>query len=170
MGNFICFEDYVAAPLAGAAPSWTILIGIGVYLIWAWLLSRIFRKAGLSGWLAWVPFVNVWKTFNLGGRSGLNLLWGVVSPMLLGLGTLLIGCRLINSTALAWILLMATVVSALIYICIGISVLYNIQKKLDKPGIFLVLYFINLIAPLWLWILALDNSKWRDSKGRATIK
>jgi hypothetical protein len=37
---------------------------------------------------------------------------------------------------------------------------FCIQAKLGKPWPFIFLIFVNLVAPLWLWILALDGSKW----------
>ena len=40
------------------------------YVIMAFLLSRIFRKAGVEGWKAWVPIYNTWVTYELGGQKG----------------------------------------------------------------------------------------------------
>lgn len=40
------------------------------YVILAFLLSRIFRKAGVPAWKAWVPVYNTWTTYELGGQKG----------------------------------------------------------------------------------------------------
>lgn len=44
-----------------------VLIG---YAISAWLLGRIFHKAGISKGIAWVPFYNTWTMLKLGDQPG----------------------------------------------------------------------------------------------------
>lgn len=41
-----------------------------LYVIISIMLARIFRKAGVEGWKAWVPVYNTWKTLELGGQKG----------------------------------------------------------------------------------------------------
>lgn len=48
----------------------------GVYVLHAFLLSRIFKKAGVKQWIAWVPFYNSWKLLELGGQQGF---WAVLA-------------------------------------------------------------------------------------------
>lgn len=43
---------------------------------------RIFRKAGLPWWGIFVPFYNMYLMFKLGGRSGRNVLWILIPPVL----------------------------------------------------------------------------------------
>lgn len=45
------------------------------YVISAFLLSRIFKKAGVKESIAWIPFYNVWKFLELGGQQGF---WAVL--------------------------------------------------------------------------------------------
>lgn len=47
-----------------------------IYVIHAFLLSRIFKKAGVKQWIAWVPFYNSWKLLELGGQQGF---WAVLA-------------------------------------------------------------------------------------------
>lgn len=47
-----------------------------VYVIVALLLSRIFQKAGVPAWIAWVPFYNTWKILELGDQQGF---WAVLT-------------------------------------------------------------------------------------------
>lgn len=47
-----------------------ILILAGVYVLFSWLLSRVFRKAGIPSWKAWVPVYNQWVFLELGGQPG----------------------------------------------------------------------------------------------------
>ena len=39
------------------------------YAITAIFLMLIFKKAGVPGWAAWVPFYNNWKLLEIGGES-----------------------------------------------------------------------------------------------------
>lgn len=54
----------------GFTISYLVLALIG-YVISAYLLSRIFKKAGVAEtWAAWVPVYNTWKLLELGGQKG----------------------------------------------------------------------------------------------------
>jgi len=156
-------------------------VGTGIsiliaYVVNAWLLSRIFKKAKVARWKAWVPIVNIWQYLRLGGRAGGNVFWGVGGYLLLLIGYTTYATSLIKEdiSAMAPILCLVAMVLAIICLVIfiykQIASTWNIQKKLGKSGWFLILYFINVIAPLWYWILALDKSKWNDKKGRPMIK
>lgn len=73
-------SDY--AMTAAAVGSLLVFLGIMfvimiiVYVIVALLLSRIFQKAGVPAWIAWVPFYNMWKTLELGDQQGF---WAVLA-------------------------------------------------------------------------------------------
>ncbi len=45
------------------------------YVLMSIMLSRIFRKAGVEGWKAWVPVYNTWITLELGDQKGW---WAIV--------------------------------------------------------------------------------------------
>ena len=47
-----------------------LLIALIAYVILALLLSRIFKKAGIDQWIAWVPVYNTWKLLELGDQKG----------------------------------------------------------------------------------------------------
>jgi hypothetical protein len=47
-----------------------------VYVIISLLLGRIFKKAGVPSWIAWVPFYNTWKLLELGEQQGF---WAVLA-------------------------------------------------------------------------------------------
>jgi hypothetical protein len=53
-----------------------VIVCLVIYAIYAFLLSRIFKKAGVKSWIAWVPFYNTWKLLELGGQQGF---WAVLS-------------------------------------------------------------------------------------------
>jgi hypothetical protein len=51
---------------------------------------KLFEKAGLPGWGIFIPFYNIYLMFELGGRSGWNLLRILFPPVLVIL--LIINC------------------------------------------------------------------------------
>ncbi len=91
------------------------------YAITAIFLMLIFKKAGVPGWAAWVPFYNNWKLLEIGGQQGF---WSVLS-----------------------IIPFVNIISAImIYIA-----LYHIGIKLGKSGAFVVLaIFLPLVWIIWL--------------------
>jgi hypothetical protein len=152
---------------------WTIVC-LAAYIINSWLLGRVFHKAKVAKWMAWIPLVRDWKFLNLGGHSGFCIFLAIISSALAAAGggiisTFIEGQSVISAIVGVLLLVAAFAVFAF-YIYALVSSYYNIQKKLDKPAVFLVLALINLIAPVWLWILALDRSKWNDKKGRPMVK
>lgn len=60
----------------------SIIFAAASYLIVSWFLMRIFRKAGVDGWKAWVPFYNSWVFLELGGQQG----WLVLLHLIPGVG------------------------------------------------------------------------------------
>jgi hypothetical protein len=126
------------------------------YAINALLFSRLLKKAGQPIWKAWLPFVNLWTYFKIGGLKGEQALW------LVGAIAAAASAVVVNNAEMA--LALYTVAAGLMAMFLVVYVLagVNIQAKLGKPLPFIFLAVVNLIAPLWLWILALDYSKWND--------
>lgn len=48
---------------------WLVLL-LGIYALFAWVLGRIFQKAGIEAWKAWVPIYNYWVLLELGRQPG----------------------------------------------------------------------------------------------------
>lgn len=91
------------------------------YVITSYLLSRIFKKAGLEQWKAWVPLYNVWLTYKLGDQPG----WW----------TILLFVPVVNIVA-----------TVLLYIAY-----YKIGLKLGKPGVFVLwAIFLPIVWYVWL--------------------
>lgn len=53
-----------------------LVVGLAVYALFAYLMGRIFKKAGVEQWKAWVPVYNSWVLLELGGQAGW---WAIVS-------------------------------------------------------------------------------------------
>ena len=52
-----------------------IVLGVLVFsllflILYHVMLGKVFKKAGLAWWKAWVPFLNNWKLFEIGGQKG----------------------------------------------------------------------------------------------------
>lgn len=51
-----------------------LLLGVVLYALGAWALGKVFAKAGVESWKAWVPVYNSIVIFKLGGYSPLWIL------------------------------------------------------------------------------------------------
>lgn len=51
-----------------------LLLFVSMYALSAWALGKVFAKAGVDSWKAWVPIYNLVAIFKLGGYSPLLIL------------------------------------------------------------------------------------------------
>lgn len=115
-------DDAAAAAVAGLMISMLFFVFfIGLYVVISLCLMRIFKKAGVKQWIAWVPFYNNWKLLEIGGQQGF---WAVLA-----------------------IIPIVNIVSAVfMYIA-----MYHIGKKLGKEGAFVLLaIFLPYVWYIWL--------------------
>lgn len=93
------------------------------YVLFAIFLGKIFKKAGIPQWIAWVPIYNNWKMLEIGGQQGF---WAILA-----------------------IIPVVNIVSAVfMYIA-----MYNIGLKLSQEGIFVLLaIFLPVVWIIWLAI------------------
>lgn len=91
------------------------------YVFFAVCLMRIFKKADVPQWIAWVPFYNTWKMLEIGGQQGF---WAVLA-----------------------VIPIVNIVSAIfLYIA-----QYHIGKKLGKGGEFVIwAIVVPFIWYIWL--------------------
>jgi hypothetical protein len=91
------------------------------YVVSSLLLGRIFKKAGLPSWTAWVPFYNSWKLLEIGGQQGF---WAV-----------LVIIPFVN-------------IASAIFMYIA---MYNIGLKLGKSSTFVLFaIFLPIVWLIWL--------------------
>jgi len=83
------------------------------YAVTSWLLGRVFKKAGIDQWKAWVPFYNSWVFLELGGQQG----WLALLVLIPGVGGIV----------------------TLVFLCIAA---YNIGLAFGKSGGWVVLYLL----------------------------
>ncbi len=107
--------------LAGAVLLFLFVFVVIAYAVEAYLLSRIFKKAGVPQWVAWVPVYNMWKLMELGKQQGF---WAV------------------------FMLIPFVGIIGFIYMYIA---MYHIGKKLGKEDWFiLVAIFLPIVWMIWL--------------------
>lgn len=110
-----------------------IIVGVLVYAITAFFMSKLFAKAGVQGtWRAWVPVYNFMVFFKLGDLSPWLVLYCFGGSILLSW----IGIGFIFSLAL--------------FVGGGVAA-YRIGMKLGKETGFVAFW---LISPVWLGIVA----------------
>jgi hypothetical protein len=98
-----------------------VVFAVVAYVVYALLLSRIFKKAGVEGWKAWVPVYNSWIMLELGGQKGF---WAVLALV-----------PVVN-------------IAAAVFMYIA---MYNIGLKLGKDGAFVLLaIFLPIVWLIWL--------------------
>ena len=121
-----------------------VMILIGVYILTSIAKMKIFKKAGLPGWKAWVPFYNNWLFLELGGYNG-ALIFLAFIPFFGGIALLVATCLAAN----------------------------EISKKLDKSNIF-ILFPLGVITGgitkiIWYYIAGFGKSTWNDSLGKESL-
>lgn len=62
--------DPATLALLAAIVMFVAVIGIVTYIVFAYLLGRVFTKASIPAWIAWVPFYNSWKMLEMGNQKG----------------------------------------------------------------------------------------------------
>jgi len=97
--------------------------GVLLYIFAAFCFMRIFKKAGVAPWAAWVPIYNNWKILEIGGQQGFWAILGIIP--------------VIN-------------IASAVFIYIS---MYNIGLKLGKSGSFVLLgIFLAPVWLIWLAI------------------
>jgi hypothetical protein len=150
-----------------ASPQLWTYIGLAcllVYVIKSLLLGQVFHKAGEKSWKAWVPFLNWWTYFKIAGCRG-----SIAFVLVAALAVLAVG-RWAGASNIQNLLYFAAAATFGVFLVYVVAAALHIQAKLHKPKLFILLLFVNLVAPLWLWILALDRSKWQVKKPRSKKK
>lgn len=121
-----------------------LMISIGIYVITSIATMKLFKKAGLPGWKAWVPFYSNWLFLELGGYNG-ALIFLMFVPFFGGIALLVALCLAAN----------------------------EISKKLEKSDIF-ILFPLGVITGgittiIWYCIAGFGKSTWNDSLGKESL-
>jgi hypothetical protein len=136
--------DYYLMGLSLAVILFMLIFGIALYCVQAFFMMKLFRKANVEAWKAWVPFVNIWTFLQLGGYPGWIILFAFAGfiPLVGWLGS----------------------IAVLVFECMAA---YQIGLKLRKDSVWVVLYiFVGIV---WMAICGLDRSTWDDRLGRSSL-
>jgi len=114
-------DPVAAAVLIGLALTFLLVFALVAYAVYAFLLGRIFKKAGVPQWAAWVPVYSNWKLLELGGQQGF---WAVLA------------------------LIPVVNIASLVFIYIA---MYHVGRKLGKEDWFVLLaIFLPIVWLIWL--------------------
>ncbi len=131
------FSDSSTSTSEGAAAlvlfGFLFVIFIVIYLVTAFLLYRVFQKAGRPGWAGFVPVYNGWVLFEISGKPGWWVLFGLI-PYLGGL-----------------IILVLSLLASL-----------ELAKRFGKSQVFAI-FGLWLFSLVGYAILAFDSSKYQGA-------
>lgn len=114
-------DSAVAAGAIAFLLLFSLIVIVASYIVYAWALGGIFKKAGVESWKAWVPVYNNWVLLELGGQPGY---WAVLAFV-----------PIVN-------------IAAMVFMFIA---MYHIGLKLGKDGAFVILaIFLPLVWLIWL--------------------
>ncbi|MDR2524551.1 MAG: DUF5684 domain-containing protein [Candidatus Nomurabacteria bacterium] len=162
--------DETAGIVAAVAIIIGLIIAIGAYVLVSIFIMKLFKKAGVKPWIAWVPVYNQWKFLQIGGYPGGLVFLAVGGVILYIIGMVLmfigsLGAKQLMVFAILGVLFMClTFVACVIATVFQCMAAYQIGKKLGKEGAWVVLYIF--CSTIWMGICGLDSSKWDDSKGK----
>lgn len=98
-----------------------LLFAVVMYVVYAYFLGRIFKKAGVESWKAWVPVYNTWVMLELGSQPGF---WAILAFI-----------PFVN-------------IAAAVFMIIA---MYHIGLHLGKEGVFVLLaIFLPIVWLIWL--------------------
>ena len=138
------FGVFITAIVAALA------IGVAAYIIHSLILAKIFQKAGLPAWKAWVPYYNIWLFFELGGYNGALSLLSIASFI----------------PWLSWIV----AIIEFVFMCLAAN---EISKKLDKASSFILfplgIITLGITTLVWYCQMAFSKNEWNDSLGKESL-
>jgi hypothetical protein len=156
-----------------------LIIGIACYVVQSLFMMKLFKKANVAAWKAWVPFVNIWTFLQLGGQKG-QWTFGVIGAIgAYVLITIFVAIMAFTAasgasegstialsilTVLLYIAAFAGCVLTTVFQCIAA---YNIGKKLGFDSAMVVLYiFVGIV---WLGIAGLGSAKFDNKQGKPSL-
>ena len=114
-------DSAALAILIGQIVLFLIVYSIIAYIIQSLLLARLFKKAGVEQWIAWIPVYNTWKLLEMGDQKGY---WAIVALV-----------PVLNIVSVVFLAIAA----------------YHIGKKLGKTDWFVLLaVFMPIVWLIWV--------------------
>ena len=114
-------DDATLAAIGVGFILFTLIFAVIAYVVGALLLARVFKKAGVESWIAWVPFYSNYKLLEIGGQAGF---WAILTVI-----------PVVNFVSAIFMLI----------------AMYNIGLKLGKEGVFVLwAIFFPIVWLIWL--------------------
>lgn len=138
-----------------------LLLALAAYVIYSIFLSKIFKKASLPAWQAWVPFLNAWQTLELGGKKGYWIALSIGSSI----SSTIISRNIDSDNALAISSVFSIIGIGLgiAYFVINLIALHNINLKMQYgAGMTVCAVFLPIV---WVIVLGVSKNQWNDSLG-----
>lgn len=126
----------------GIAEPSTLLFPAIIYFAFSFMLMRIFQKAEVEGWKAYIPVYSQWKFLQIGGMPG----WIALA----GLGVLVPGPVAVIAAIILWVF---TILAA-----------WGIGMSFWKDSWWVLVYVFLPIV--WFAVLAFDSSSYSGDKNR----
>ena len=138
-----------------------VLLSVVFYIVYSIFLSKIFKKASLPAWQAWVPFLNAWRTLELGGKKGYWIALSIGSSI----SSTIISRNIDSDNALAISSVFSIIGIGLgiAYFVINLIALHNINLKMQYgAGMTVCAVFLPIV---WVIVLGVSKNQWNDSLG-----
>lgn len=148
---------------SGTAPASSIInvvlpiiisVSVGALIIYVWAsiaLMKMFKKASVAGWKAWIPIVNTWAFLEMGGQKG----WIALLPF-----------SIILAFINPWLTFIGTIAS-LVATVFSIIAAYKIASSFNKNAAAYTLLYVFL-GIVYISILGFGKSRWSITGGIPT--
>ena len=168
-------QTAVLAAVAITMIVFTILLCVALYVVQAIFTMKLFKKANVAAWKAWVPFVNIWAFLQIGGQKGAWTLGAIIAiPIYVVMAIMTVVASTFGSSdaaiafsiiaVLMYFVALVGIILTTVFQCIAA---YNIGKKLGFDSGMVVLYiFISIV---WLGIAGLGKAKFDNKKGKPSL-
>lgn len=152
-----------------------LVVIVGVYVWLALALTALLRKAGQPAWKAWVPVVNAWTLFTLGGMAGWWAVVLAVGGLLAGVGSVVVAALFAGAAlgaagggeadAAGAAVIGAVLVPAIIWLVYGVGalilqirMLLGVNRGFGLGGGYTVLGV--LLLPVWASVVGWGSARW----------
>jgi hypothetical protein len=172
-------DEMAIAVLVGTTV-FSVIICLAVYVVTAIFMMKLFNKAKVAAWKAWVPFVNTWAFLQLGGQKGAWALGAILAipimvivSIVIPIVTLAVAPTASDGSVAFTLIVVAILAYSIAYVGVLLTTVfqciaaYNIGKKLTFDSAMVVLYiFVGIV---WLGIAGLGKAKFDDKQGKPSL-
>lgn len=145
-----------------------LILAVVGYVIKGIFLGKIFKKAGLQSYIAWIPYYNTWKFFELGGYNGALSLLHLAN--IFSVGASFTALYSLSNSTMIQEGGSNTLINIILFAAAVIETLaaHEIGKKMNKnSGWYTALFFF--LSPIWYIVMGIDKTPWFDAQGKPSL-